>query len=241
MLDRRGYVYVHAHALLKKMFCAGVLAIVFWSVLCVEVKYGNCGIRLPWYGVIPLLLLCLCVPVCDMLLGKADYEVACLKETLQIHGLSIFLGEYSELGMEDNIKWLIRVCDKYYGPLRGILLYLVTGREAPWNAVADSCGEPSGTKLLRTMWSRILEHIKALDVRQNHSRDDMFRNQYEYEVKVCSEHIKRLQGNRIFMCKIIAYLPMFATILFYMIYPFVLEGIKLLNMYSEEMKSLGLN
>jgi len=241
MLDRRGFVYVRAHALFKKMFFASVITIVFWTVLCEELKYGTCSINLPWYGVVPLILLCVSVPVCDMLLGKSDYRVTCLKETLQIHRLSIFLGEYSELGMEENIKWLIKAGDKYYGILRGILLYLVTGREAPWKVVADDCGEPSGTRTLRTMWARILENIKELDVHQNHSQDDVFKNQYEYADKVCGEHIKRLQGNRIFMCKIIAYLPVFATILFYMIYPFVLEGIKLLNMYSEEMKSLGLN
>ncbi|MBE5948379.1 MAG: hypothetical protein E7261_05040 [Lachnospiraceae bacterium] len=230
-----------AHALLKKMFYAGVFAIVFWSVLCVEVKYGTCGIRLSWYGAIPLLLSCVCVPVCDMLLGKVDYEVACLKEMLQIHRLSIFLGEYSELGMEENIKWIIKACDKYYGPLRWILLYIVTGRDAPWKTVADSCGESFGTRLLRTMWARILEHIKELDVYRNKERDSVFKNQYEYAEKLCDEHIKVLLRGRVFMCKIIAYLPVFATILFYMIYPFVLEGIKLLNMYSEEMKSLGLN
>ena len=190
---------------------------------------------------IPLFLLCVCVPVCEVLLGKEDYRVTCLKETLQVHRFSIFLGEYSELGMEENIKWIIRACDKYYGHMRGILLYLATGREAPWQSVADSCGEPYGTRLLKTMWSRILEHIKELDVYRNKDRDDVFKNQFEYADKVCGEHIKRLRDVRIFVCKIIAYLPVFATILFYMIYPFVLEGIKLLNMYSEEMKSLGLN
>ncbi len=241
MLDRRGYAYVRSYALIKKMFYTSMLAIVIWSVLSIELKLGICGIRLPWYGAIPLILLCICASVCDALLGKAEYRVACFKETLQIHKLSIFLGEYSELGMEENIKWLIGAGDKYYASLRGILLYLATGREAPWQTVADNCGEPSGTRLLRTMWARILEHIKELDVYRNKERDSVFKNQYEYAEKLCDEHIKVLLRGRVFMCKIIAYLPVFATILFYMIYPFVLEGIKLLNMYSEEMKSLGLN
>ena len=239
MLDRKGFVYVRAHELIKRLFGAGMTAALFWAVLCAELSKGVCNISLPWYGAVPLVLLCMCVPVCDMLLGKADYEVTCLKETLQLHRLSMFLEEYSELGMEENIKWLIRAADKYHGPLRGILLYLVTGREAPWQEATEKCGGFSGTRL-KAMWTRIFEHIKELDEHLNLS-GDVFKNQYEYACKVCGEHIKRLQSSRIFMCKIIAYLPVFATILFYMIYPFVLEGIKLLNMYSEEMKALGLN
>lgn len=240
-LDLKGYAFADAAVLLKKLFLASVIVLGFWSVLCAELKYSSEEIVLPWYAVIVIFLACVSVPVCNILLGKIEYELTCLKETLQIHRLCMFLGEYSELGMEGNVRWLIRIADKYHAALRRIQLYLVTGREAEWEQVAEACNQYVGTRSLKVMWTRIFEHIKEMDTIGNSGSEDLFKSQFEYADRVCYEHMVRLQKRRIFVCKIIAYLPVFCTVIFYMIYPFVLEGVKLLNMYSEEMKALGLN
>ena len=240
-LDLKGYVFADASILLKKLVFACLLAITFCSVLCTEFRCSEEKIVLPWYTVMIILTVCVSIPVCNVLLGKAEYEITCLKETLQIQRLCMFLDGYGELGMEDNIKWLVRIADKYKAALLRVQIYLATGREAEWEQVAEDCNHYAGTRNLELMWTRIFEHIKELDMLENSGSEDLFKSQFEYAAKVCYEQLIRLQNRRIFLCKIIAYLPVFCTVIFYMIYPFVLEGIKLLNMYSEEMKALGLN
>ena len=240
-LDLKGYVFVDAAKFLKRIFFAGMLAFSFCCVLCAEFRCGEKIMVLPWYMCVVIFLVGVSVPVCNVLLGKAEYEITCLKETLQIHRFCIFLDGYEELGMEGNVRWLTRIADKYQSILQQIQLQLVTGREAEWEQVAKECNQYAGTRDLEVMWMRIFEHIKELDMLENSGSEDLFKSQFEYATKACYEQFVRLQNRRIFVCKLIAYLPVFCTVIFYMIYPFVLEGIKLLNMYSEEMKALGMN
>lgn len=240
-LDQKGYAFADASMLLKKIFFASAIVIGFLFVLCVELKHGSEEIVLPWYALIIVFTTCVSIPVCNVLLGKIEYEITCLKETMQIHRLCMFLDRYGELDMENNIRWLIKIADKYCVALRRVQLYLVTGRKADWEKMAEDCNLYTGTRNLKVIWTRIFEHIKELDMLGNSGSEDLFKSQFEYEVKVCYEQMVKLQNQRIFVCKIIAYLPMFCTIIFYMIYPFVLEGVKLLNTYSEEMNALGLN
>lgn len=239
-LDLRGCVFADASVLLKKFFLAGGLMSVFWSVLCAELRYGSEKIAIPWYVIMIVSLICVSMPLWSILPGKEDYELTCFKETLQIHRFCMLLGEYGELGMEENVKWLAKMSDKYRAALRRLQLYLATGREAKWELLAKDCSQYAVNRNLKVMWTRIFEHIKELDTLGNSRPEELFEIQSEYADKVCHEQIKRLSQRRIFICKLIAYLPVFCTLILYMIYPFVLEGIKLLNTYSEEMKSLGL-
>ena len=236
-----GYGFVDTSKFLEKIFFACMLSFAFCCVLCAELRYGEEIIVLPRYVWVMTFLVGVSVPVCNVLLGKAEYEITCLKETLQIHRFCIFLDRYEELGMEGNIRWVIRIADKYQSILQKIQLHLVTGREAEWERAANECNQYMGARTLEVMWIRIFEHIKELDMLENSGSEDLFKSQFEYATKVCYEQLVRLQNRRIFVCKLIAYLPVFCTVIFYMIYPFVLEGIKLLNMYSEEMKALGMN
>lgn len=240
-LDLRGYVFADAAVLLKKFFLVGGLISVFWSVLFAELKYRSENIVLPWYVVLIFSLVCVSVPVCNILFGKDEYELTCFKETLQIHSFCILLGEYGVLGMEESVKWLTKISDKYQAVLRNLQLHLATGRGAEWETVTGGgCNKYVENRNLKVMWTRIFEHIKELDTLGNSRPKELFKSQAEYAEKICFEQIKRLWQRRIFICKLIAYLPVFCTVIFYMIYPFVLEGVRLLNTYSEEMKSLGL-
>lgn len=236
----KGYVFTSASGLMRKIFLTGIISFVLWIVLRTEAVF-NGAMALPWYTVLIVPCVTVIIVLCDLLLGREDYEVSCLKETLHIHRLCNFFRAYKELNREETIKWLIKIADRYYVALRGILLQLVTGRNVEWQREAVKVCSFSKTRILGIMWSRIFEHIGELDSFCLSTSEELFKNQAEYSDKVCLEEVSRLTKRRVLVCKLAAYLPVFCTVIFYMIYPFVLEGIRLLNTYSEEMKGLGLN
>jgi len=236
----KGFVFANASRLMRKIFLTGIISFVLWNVLRIEAVLLGASV-LPWYTALIVLFITVIVVLCELLLGREDYEVFCLKETLHIHRLCTFLRAYKELNREETVKWLIKIADGYYENLRGILLQLVTGRNVEWQKEAEMICIFARTRILRIMWSRIFEHIGEMDGGCLSASEEVFKSHAEYADAVCAEEVGRLVQKRVFVCKLVAYLPVFCTVIFYMIYPFVLEGIRLLNTYSEEMKALGLN
>lgn len=162
-------------------------------------------------------------------------------ESLQIHRLCAFLGSYKELGREELTRCILKISDRYYVMLRDILLMFITGREPRWSELSVEYNGFTKRRVLRVMWGRIFERIRELDVQNSIEAERLFESQFEYADKIYDDRMEQLINRRVCICKVIAYLPIFAVVIFYMICPFVMEGLRLLNTYAEEMQALGTN